>query len=70
MSARLRQKQALDRAAAAKGDRLADLRRVLLGAAPPQFALFTDFTPLDETLNASQRENIEYPKARASRSKV
>jgi len=59
-TARLRQKQALDRAAAAKGDRLADLRRVLLGEAPPQFALFTDFTPLDESLNASQREAVRF----------
>jgi ATP-dependent RNA/DNA helicase IGHMBP2 len=59
-TARLRQKQALDRAVAAKGDRLADLRRVLLGETPPQFALFTDFTPLDESLNASQREAVRF----------
>ena len=59
-TARLRQKQALDRAAAAKGDRLADLRRVLLGEAPPQFALLTDFTPVDESLNASQREAVRF----------
>ncbi len=37
-TARLRQRQALDRAAAAKGDRLAELRGVLLGEAPPAFA--------------------------------
>src|SRR5205823_5570202 len=34
-TARMRQRQALDLAAAAKGDRLAELRRILLGGAPP-----------------------------------
>ena len=59
-TARLRQRQALDRAAAAKGDRLAELRRVLLGEAAPAFAFISDFTPLDETLNASQREAVRF----------
>lgn len=59
-TARLRQRQALDRAAAAKGDRLAELRRVLLGEAAPAFAFISDFTPLDETLNPSQREAVRF----------
>ncbi len=59
-TARIRQRQALERAAAAKGDRLAELRRVLLGEAPPEFARPSDFTPLDESLNASQREAVRF----------
>ena len=59
-AARLRQRQALDRAGAAKGDRLAELRGVLLGEAPPAFAPPSDFTPLDDGLNASQREAVRF----------
>ncbi len=59
-TARLRQRQALDRAAAAKGDRLAELRRVLLGEGAPVFASISDFAPLDETLNPSQREAVRF----------
>jgi ATP-dependent RNA/DNA helicase IGHMBP2 len=57
---RLRQQQALERAAAAKDDRLAELRGVLLGEAPPKFAPVTDFTPLDGALNKSQREAVRF----------
>ena len=59
-TARLRQRQALDRAASAKGDRLAELRRVLLGGAAPAFAPLSDFILLDETLNPSQREAVRF----------
>ena len=46
-AARLRQRQALDRARTAQRDRLAELRGVLLGETPPSFAPPSDFTPLD-----------------------
>jgi superfamily I DNA and/or RNA helicase len=59
-AARLRQRQALDRARTAKGDRLADLRAVLLGETPPAFAALPDYTPLDEALNPSQRESVRF----------
>src|SRR5207245_2910782 len=38
----------------------AELRRVLLGGAPPAFAPSADFTPLDETLNESQRGAVRF----------
>lgn len=59
-AARLRQRQALERARAAKGDRLAELRAVLLGERAPQFGVVEDFTPLDEGLNESQREAVAF----------
>jgi superfamily I DNA and/or RNA helicase len=59
-AARLRQRQALDRARSARGDRLAELRGVLLGEAPPAFAPPADFEPLDAALNASQREAVRF----------
>ncbi len=57
-AARLRQRQALDRARTAHGDRLAELRGVLLGETPPSFGPAADFTPLDVSLNESQREAV------------
>lgn len=59
-AARLRQRQALQRAASAHGDRLAELRRVLLGEAPPTFAPPADWTPLDAGLNESQRAAVGF----------
>jgi superfamily I DNA and/or RNA helicase len=57
-TARLRQRQALHRAAAAKDGRMAALRAVLLGETPPTFRRLEDFTPLDTTLNDSQRKAV------------
>ncbi len=57
-AARMRQRQALDRARTARGDRLAELRGVLLGETPPSFAPLSDFVPLDASLNESQREAV------------
>jgi superfamily I DNA and/or RNA helicase len=59
-AARLRQCQALDRVRAARGDRLAELRGVLLGETPPSSAPPPDFTPLDTSLNESQREAVRF----------
>ncbi len=58
--ARQRQRQALERARAARGDRLADLRRVLLGERPPEFAPEAPFAPLDPSLNPSQQEAVRF----------
>jgi superfamily I DNA and/or RNA helicase len=57
-AARLRQRQALDRARTARGDRLAELRDVLLGARSPEFTQPADFVALDPGLNESQREAV------------
>jgi superfamily I DNA and/or RNA helicase len=57
-TARLRQLQALRQAGAAKGDRLAELRGVLLGAKAPEFERGSDFIPLNTSLNDSQREAV------------
>ena len=57
-AARLRQRQALERAAGAEGDRLAELRAVLLGQAEPAFGPPPDDGPLDPGLNESQREAV------------
>src|SRR5262245_7033769 len=59
-AARLRQRQALDRAAAAKRDRLAELRAVLLGDVTPSFVDATEEEPLDAGLNESQRRAIDF----------
>lgn len=58
--ARLRQRQALDRARTARGDRLAELRGVLLGDVPPSFASSPPLTPSDVSLNESQREAVRF----------
>ncbi len=58
--ARERQRAALERASGARGDRLADLRQVLLGEKPPEFRNI-DPPPLPESmLNASQQEAIAF----------
>ena len=59
-AARLRQRQALDRARSAHDDRLSELRRTLLGEAPPSFGPAPDLTPLDAALNDSQREAVRF----------
>jgi len=59
-TARLRQRQALERARSAKGDRLAELCGVLLGEGPPDFGPPSDDNPLDESLNESQREAVRF----------
>ena len=53
-----RQRAALQRAASAGGDRLAELRRVMLGDREPEFAELAAFEPLNENLNASQQEAV------------
>jgi superfamily I DNA and/or RNA helicase len=55
-----RQRAALERARAARRDRRADLRGVLLGEAAPQFGPPADLTPLDPSLNESQREAVRF----------
>jgi len=59
-AARLRQRQALDRARSARGDRHAELRGILLGDVPPSFGPALDLTPLDLSLNESQREAVRF----------
>src|SRR4051812_16073497 len=59
-AARLRQRQALDRAASAKRDRLAELRAVLLGEAAPAFADVAEEPALDAGLNESQRRAVDF----------
>jgi superfamily I DNA and/or RNA helicase len=54
------QRAALERARAARGDRLADLRGVLLNEGPPAFGAEPDYTPLDGSLNASQQEAVRF----------
>ena len=51
---------ALQRARTAQRDRLAELRRVLLGERPPEFGPLTDPAPLDSSLNASQIEAVRF----------
>jgi ATP-dependent RNA/DNA helicase IGHMBP2 len=59
-AARIRQRQALERARAARGDRLAELRAVLLAERAPEFAVEEDFEPLDAGLNESQRAAVRF----------
>jgi superfamily I DNA and/or RNA helicase len=59
-AARLRQRQALDRARSTRGDRLAHLREVLLGETAPSFGPLPDFAPFDTALNESQREAVRF----------
>ena len=57
-AARLRQRQALQQARIAERDRLAELRSVLLGEAPPRFQELAEPVMLDPMLNPSQREAV------------
>ena len=56
-----RQRAAMQRAATASGDRLAELRRALLGERPAAFAAWASkpLEALDPTLNPSQREAVQ-----------
>jgi hypothetical protein len=56
--ARQRQRAALERVRTARGERLAELRAVLLGEDSPAFAAEQPFAPLDDTLNASQQDAV------------
>ena len=58
--ARERQKQALNRAASASGDRLAHLRNILLGEKEPAFRGAPDWRPLDTSLNESQKDAVSH----------
>jgi ATP-dependent RNA/DNA helicase IGHMBP2 len=59
-TARQRQLAALERTRGAARDRLAELRRVLLGETAPAFRPETPFMPLDASLNASQQDAIRF----------
>ncbi len=63
--ARRRELTALSIADRAKGDRLATLRAVLLGAAPAQFAPVTTLHPFDTTLNPPQQAAVAHALAAA-----
>jgi hypothetical protein len=58
--ARLRQQAALDQAGAARGDRRATLRRVLLGEQEPSFNPVPALQPLDPGLNSYQRDVVSF----------
>ena len=58
--ARQRQRAALERARIARGDRLAELRATLLGDRVPLFQNAPEWTPLDASLNESQRQAVEF----------
>jgi len=55
-----RQRAALERAMRAKGDRLAELRDILLGTAKASFEAAESEAALDEGLNAAQFETVEF----------
>ncbi|HUY32709.1 MAG TPA: AAA domain-containing protein [Pirellulales bacterium] len=55
-----RQRNALERARVARGNRLAELRHVLLGERPPTFGPPRDEDPLDGSLNDVQREAVRF----------
>ncbi|HVC93354.1 MAG TPA: IGHMBP2 family helicase [Pirellulales bacterium] len=55
-----RQRNALQRARVARGNRLAELRQVFLGERPPTFGPLRDEEPLDGALNAVQREAVRF----------
>jgi hypothetical protein len=55
-----RQRAALEQAGSARGDRLAVLRDVLLGVRQPEFGLDPEVRPLDASLNAVQREAVQF----------
>lgn len=54
-----RQRSALERAAAARGDRTAKLRDVLLGEQEPAFSAESNEPPLDPGLNAAQQQAVQ-----------
>ncbi|MBI3466662.1 MAG: AAA family ATPase, partial [Planctomycetes bacterium] len=58
--ARLRQRAALQQAQTARGNRLAELRKVLLGERAAEFARPTEIEPLNASLNTSQRQAVEF----------
>ncbi|NUQ65691.1 MAG: AAA family ATPase [Pirellulales bacterium] len=53
-----RQRMALHRSATARGDRLAELREILLGRRQPSFRPGADEPPLDPDLNRVQRDAV------------
>ncbi|MHB8900043.1 MAG: IGHMBP2 family helicase [Thermoguttaceae bacterium] len=55
-----RQKAALGRARSARGERLAELREVLLGERPPALPPPDDLPPLNRRLDASQCEAVRF----------
>lgn len=55
-----RQKTALDRVRTARGNRLAELRRVLLGEREAKFAPEIDEPPLNDNLNAPQQDAVRF----------
>lgn len=57
---RQRQRAALERAEVAAGDRLAQLRSVLLGEKPPRFAPKQSFEPLNRHLNETQQQAVQF----------
>ena len=59
-AARQRQIAALERTRTATRDRLAELRKVLLGEAAPKFNPETPLVPLDASLNESQRAALAF----------
>lgn len=59
-AARIRQRQALERACSANRSRLAELRAVLLGESEPQFAPLSPRPLLDPGLNLSQQAAVQF----------
>lgn len=55
-----RQQAALERARLAEGDRLAALRKVLLGQRPAEFGPLPEVPALDKSLNEVQRETVRF----------
>jgi ATP-dependent RNA/DNA helicase IGHMBP2 len=55
-----RQLAALERARVARGDRLAELRQVLLGLREPKFAVEVEEQPLTAALNAPQQAAVRF----------
>ncbi len=55
-----RQKAALGRARSARGERLADVRDVLLGERPPAFRAPEELVPLNGRLDPAQRQAVEF----------
>ncbi|HVA51106.1 MAG TPA: AAA domain-containing protein [Pirellulales bacterium] len=56
----VRQKAAMERARAARGDRLAELRQVLLAERGPRFAAERDEPPLNSSLNGPQLSAVRF----------
>lgn len=59
-TSRQRQLAALERARSAARDRLAELRNVLLGEAPPAFRAEVPLVPLNDSLDVSQQDAIRF----------